>query len=76
MAIEFSLALLIWVRDLRYILLALGMLFHLFLEYSLNVSLFEWDVLSAYILFVDPTDVSRAWNWIRQRLDGTRVEPA
>ena len=75
MAIEFSLALLIWVKDLRYILLALGMLFHLCLEYSLNVSLFEWDVLSAYILFVDPTDASRAWNWIRQRLDGSRTEP-
>jgi hypothetical protein len=75
MAIEFSLAVLIWVKDLRYFLLALGMLFHLFLEYSLNVSLFEWDVLSAYILFVDPTDVSRAWNRMRQRLQASRLEP-
>ncbi len=67
-AFEFSLAVLIWVKDLRYILLALGLFFHLWLEFSLNVSLFEWDVLSAYILFVDPADLSRAWDRLGARL--------
>lgn len=76
MALEFSLAVLIWVKELRYILLALGLLFHLWLEYSLNVSLFEWDVLSAYILFIDPADASRAWNWIRLRLSSRRPAAA
>lgn len=69
-ALEFSLGVLIWVKDLRYILLALGLLFHLWLEYSLNIALFQWDVLSAYILFVDPADASRAWNWIKLRVTG------
>jgi hypothetical protein len=68
LALEFSLGVLIWVKELRYTLLALGVLFHLFLEYSLNVPLFEWDILSAYILFVDPADIERAWNWIRVRV--------
>jgi vitamin K-dependent gamma-carboxylase-like protein len=65
LALEFSLGVLIWFKELRYTLLALGILFHLFLEYSLNVPLFEWDILSAYILFVDPTDIERAWDWFR-----------
>ena len=34
-------------------MLALGLLLHLSLEYSLNIPLFQWDILSAYILFVD-----------------------
>jgi len=67
LAIEFSLGVLIWVRGLRYIVLALGLLLHLWLEYSLNIPLFQWDVLSAYILFVDPADITRAWNWIGPR---------
>jgi hypothetical protein len=74
-ALEFSLGVLIWVKQLRYTLLALGLLFHLSLEYSLNIPLFQWDVLSAYVLFVDPADISRAWNWIGLHIAGRRVEP-
>jgi hypothetical protein len=74
-ALEFSLGVLIWVKDLRYILMAIGLLFHLWLEYSLNIALFQWDVLSAYILFVDPADAARAWNWIKLHFAGRRVEP-
>jgi hypothetical protein len=67
LVLEFSLGVLIWVKKLRYPLLATGLLFHLFLEYSANVPLFQWDVLSAYILFIDPADIDRATNWIRTR---------
>jgi len=63
-----SLGVLIWVKELRYILLPLGLLFHLWLEYSLNIPLFQWDILSAYVLFVDPDDLRRAGNWIRRRI--------
>jgi Vitamin K-dependent gamma-carboxylase len=73
--LEFSLGLLIWVEDLRYILLALGVLFHLFLEYSLNIPMFQWDILSAYILFVDAADLERAWNWIRVHTASHVAEP-
>jgi hypothetical protein len=76
LALEFSLGVLIWVKSLRYFLLVLGLLFHLSLEYSLNIALFQWDVLSAYILFVDPADISRAWSWIKLRRTVRRVEPA
>jgi hypothetical protein len=66
LALEFSLGVLIWVKRLRYWLLGLGLLFHLFLEYSLNVPLFEWDVLTAYVLFIEPGDLSRALSWLRR----------
>jgi hypothetical protein len=70
LVLEFSLGVLIWLKDLRYALLALGLLLHLCLEYSLNIPLFQWDILSAYILFIDAADLTRAWGWIRTRMSG------
>jgi len=70
LAIEFSLGTLIWVKQFRYWLLTLGLLFHLWLEYSLNIPLFQWDVLSAYVLFVDPADIARVGDRIRQATFG------
>lgn len=67
LVLEFCLGVLIWVKKFRYPLMALGVLFHLWLEYSLNIPLFQWDILTAYILFVDPADIARAWNWVKRR---------
>ena len=75
LALEFSLGVLIWVRELRYPLLALGFLFHLCLEYSLNLPLFEWDVLAAYVLFIDAADIARAGKWIRGAVRAHLGEP-
>jgi vitamin K-dependent gamma-carboxylase-like protein len=74
LALEFSLGTLIWSRRFRYPLLLLGLLFHLSIEYSLNLPLFEFDVLTAYILFVDPADLDHWWRAVRQRL-GKRAVP-
>ena len=72
LALEFSLGVLIWFRRFRYPLLLLGLLFHLAIEYALNLPMFSWDVLAAYILFIDPADLARWWSAIRQLL-GRRV---
>jgi hypothetical protein len=64
LALEFSLGVLIWVKKLRYALLTVGLLLHLCLEYSLNIPMFQWDILSAYVLFIDPEHLMRAWDWI------------
>jgi hypothetical protein len=68
LVLEFSLGTLIWVKRIRYKVLLAGLLFHLTLEYSLNVPMFEWDILTAYVLFIDAADLERAGNWIRARL--------
>lgn len=74
LALEFSLGTLIWWRRFRYALLLVGLLFHLSIEYSFNLPLFEFDVLTAYILFVDPVDLEQWWGALRQRL-GRRAVP-
>jgi len=68
MMLEFSLGVLIWFRRFRYPLLLLGLLFHLTLEYALNIPMFQWDVLTVYILFVDPADLERLGKAIRRRV--------
>jgi hypothetical protein len=70
LALEFSLGVLIWVKEFRYVLLALGLLFHLWLEYSLNIPLFQWDILSAYILFIDGDDLSDYLSSVRRGVFG------
>ena len=59
LALEFLLGTGIWIKKFRYPLLVAGVLFHLSLEYAINVPLFQWDVLSAYVLFIDPADLAR-----------------
>jgi hypothetical protein len=68
LAAEFSLGVLIWFKELRYPVLAIGVLLHLCLVYSLNIPLFQWEILSAYVLFVDPKDLERAGRYLSKRL--------
>jgi hypothetical protein len=63
--LEFSLGVLIWFRRVRYPLLLVGLLFHLSLEYAFNLPMFQWDVLTAYVLFIDPGDLARTWQYVR-----------
>ena len=68
LAIEFALGVLIWFKELRYPLLAIGVVLHLSLEYSMNVPLFQWIILATYVTFIDAADLARVWSWIRRRL--------
>lgn len=68
LALEFSLGVLIWFKRFRYYLLVLGLLFHLCLEYAFNFPMFEWDILSAYVLFIEPRDLTYAGEAIRRRV--------
>jgi hypothetical protein len=72
MALEFSLGVLIWFKELRYPLLVLGLLFHLSLEYAFNIPLFQWDVLCAYVLFVDAGHLERALSPLQKLLEQSR----
>jgi hypothetical protein len=53
LAFELLFPLLIWFRPFRKPVLVAGVVFHLCLEYCLNVPMFQWDVLASYVLFLD-----------------------
>ena len=67
-AIELSLAVMVWFRELRYPILIAGLCLHLGIEYSLNIPLFEWISMATYVVFVYPEDLSRAGEWIRSQV--------
>ncbi len=71
--VEFSLGVLIWFKRFRYPLLLLGLLFHFSLEYAFNLPMFQWDVLTAYVLFIDPADLARAWQWGRPLVRAVQI---
>ncbi|HEY4356766.1 MAG TPA: HTTM domain-containing protein [Acidobacteriaceae bacterium] len=52
-AFELFFPLLVWFKPFRKPLLIAGLLFHLSLEYALNIPMFQWDMLAAYVLFMD-----------------------
>jgi uncharacterized membrane protein YphA (DoxX/SURF4 family) len=69
LAVEVALGTLVWFRRLRYPVLLAGLLLHLGLEYSMNIQLFQWVMISTYVLFVEERDLRRALAWL-SRLAG------
>lgn len=58
LVIELSIGTLVWLPRLRPYILCLALFLHLGLEYSMNVPLFQWIMLTTLILFIEP-------NWLR-----------
>jgi Vitamin K-dependent gamma-carboxylase len=73
--VEFAVGVLVWVRKIRYWILLLGVCLHLSIEYSMNIPLFQWIMMSSYVTFIDPADLSRAWGWLRRRVAGRLGNP-
>ncbi|MFT6921396.1 MAG: putative membrane protein YphA (DoxX/SURF4 family) [Crocinitomicaceae bacterium] len=54
---EFGIGMGIWIEELRYPMIAVGIVLHLVFEYTMNVHLFSWYMMMCLILFIDPTDI-------------------
>ncbi len=69
LAIELSLCTLIWIRPIRYYVLAAGILMHLVIDWTMNIPQFEWVMICSYILFINPKDLSLLMNLnLKERL--------
>lgn len=62
MCFELLFPLLVWRKRFRNPLLLAGLLFHLSLEYALNVPMFQWDMLCAYPLFFEDDELLRRFS--------------
>jgi predicted DCC family thiol-disulfide oxidoreductase YuxK len=72
LVIEFGIGFLVWFRTLRYAVLLAATLQHLSIEYAMNLPLFEMIMVSTYVTFIYPEDLSRAWTWVCKRI-GARL---
>jgi hypothetical protein len=68
--IEFSLFSLIWIKELRYYVIALGICLHVSIDWCMSIPAFEWLMIVSFILFVDPEHIDRAVEiskyWLRK----------
>ncbi len=68
MAVEFSLATLVFFRPLRKYVLLAGVLLHAFIEYSMNIPLFSFLMISAYVCFFEGEEVADYCRRLGERL--------
>jgi hypothetical protein len=71
LVIEFALGTLIWIKELRYPVLLAGILLHVGIDYSMNIPLFGFIMVSAYVTFVEPADLER---WLAPLIRKARLE--
>jgi uncharacterized membrane protein YphA (DoxX/SURF4 family) len=68
--LEGSLGTLIWFHPLRVPLVIIGILFHLVIEYSMNIPIFEWVMMSLLVSMLEPRDAYAFCNgcirWIQR----------
>lgn len=59
LAIEGTFPLLVWFRDTRLLAILFMVLLHLGIEFSMNIQLFEWTLISAMALFLNENEIRR-----------------
>jgi predicted DCC family thiol-disulfide oxidoreductase YuxK len=78
LALEIALPLLLWVPRLRYPLIASAIAFHLGIELTMNIPLFEFVMIGALLSFVLPEDFSRVSHrfaiWVGDRFLGAKLK--
>ena len=66
--VEFSLCTLIWIKEFRYPILIAGLFFHLGLEWTLVIPLFQQIMIASYINFVESEDLLKIASRIKRLL--------
>lgn len=65
LVIEFALAVLIWIKELRLPLILLGIPFHLALDYTLIIPQFQFVMIASLISFVEPSTYHKLMAMLR-----------
>lgn len=72
LAFECAFPLLIWFRPLRPWLLVAGIAFHVGIDVLMQIPLFSWTMICAYIMFVPDETAARWMNRVEQKLGRLR----
>jgi hypothetical protein len=72
--VEFALATLVWFKPLRKWVLLSGVGLHLFIEYSMNIPLFAFIMMSLYITFYEGEEISEWWDRMKLKFNSPAVE--
>jgi predicted DCC family thiol-disulfide oxidoreductase YuxK len=67
--IEFSLGVLVWIKEFRYWVLLGGLFLHAGIDYTMNIPLFAPIMVAGYLTFVEPAHLSKAFAWVRSHFN-------
>ncbi|MBS1703395.1 MAG: HTTM domain-containing protein [Armatimonadetes bacterium] len=67
LAVEFAMATLVWFKPLRKWVLLSGILLHGYIEYSMNIPLFSYLMISMYITYYEGDEVVGWWERVKAR---------
>lgn len=67
LAVEFSLATLVWFKPLRKWILLSGILLHGYIEYSMNIPLFAYLMVTLYLSFYEGEEVAGWFDKVKAR---------
>lgn len=70
--VELAMGTLVWFKDLRYWVLLAGIGLHLGIELVMSIPMFEWVMITTMLSLVDPYDVIRVENYLRQSVSKFR----
>lgn len=76
LAIEFSLAFLVWNKKARPWVLLAGVALHVGIALTIQIGFFSMAVMAAYLAFIPPETAERWIGWARARLARSRFAPA
>lgn len=78
LAVEFALATLVWFKPLRKWVLLSGVLLHGFIDYSMNIPLFGYLMVTMYLAFYEGEEVSAWYERVKAKFarKSVAVEPA
>jgi hypothetical protein len=65
--LEVGLATLVFVKPFRRWIVLGGVLLHLFIEYSMNIPLFAFLMMSSYVSFYEGGELANCWDWIKAK---------
>ncbi len=65
LAFETSFPYLVWIKECRYVMLLWGTLFHLGIDLTVNIPLFEWIFIGSYVCYIAPQDLARIMDWLK-----------
>jgi hypothetical protein len=65
---EFCFFWMVWIKELRYPILFVAVLFHLGLEWTCNIPIFELIFIGSFITFIAPEDLSRVMDFVKFKL--------
>ena len=76
LAVEFALGTLVWFKALRKWVLLSGILLHAYIDYSMNIPLFAYLMVTMYISYYEGEEVVAWWERLKARFNKTATPEA